>query len=80
MDLNNQVILQTLYIQQCWAHFTKKAGNASKTQVGEGLIGVRAAILARTPGLPNLQVELVLLVAPHIRVGHEVERVAGESK
>ena len=77
MDLNNQVILQTLYIQQCWAHFTRRAGNASKTRE-EGLVGVGAAILASTASLPNLQVELVLLVAPHVGVGHEVERVAGE--
>ena len=77
MDLNNQVILQTLYIQQCWAHFTRRAGNASKTGE-EGLVGVGAAILASTASLPNLQVELVLLVAPHVGVGHEVERVAGE--
>ena len=44
----------------------------------EGLIGFRATILARTPGLPDLQVELVLLVAAHVGVGHEVQRVTGK--
>ena len=61
-------------------HILQKRQEMLQNPSREGLIGFRATILARTPGLPDLQVELVLLVAPHVRVGHEVQRVAGESK
>ena len=42
------------------------------------LVGVRAALFTPTAGLPNVQVELVLLVAAHVGVGHEVQRVTGK--
>ena len=41
------------------------------------LVGVRAALFTPTAGLPDVQVELVLLVAAHVGVGHEVQRVTG---
>ena len=59
--------------------FYKKGSKCFKTQL-EGLIGVGAAVLARATSLANLQVELVLLVAAHVGVRHEVERVAGGNK
>ena len=42
------------------------------------LVGVGAAFFTPTAGLSDVQVELVLLVAAHVGVGHEVQRVAGK--
>ena len=41
--------------------------------VREDLVGVGAAFFTPTAGLPDIQVELVLLVAAHVGVGHEVQ-------
>ena len=42
------------------------------------LVGVGAAFFTPTAGLSDVQVELVLLVAAHVGVGHEVQRVTGK--
>ena len=46
--------------------------------VREDLVGVGAALFTPTAGLSDVQVELVLLVAAHVGVGHEVQRVTGK--
>ena len=46
--------------------------------VREDLVRVGAAFFTPTAGLSYVQVELVLLVAAHVGVGHEVQRVTGK--
>ena len=49
------------------------------TTSSEILVGVGAGSLVATRGLADVQAELVLLVAAHVRVRHEVQRVAANT-